>query len=98
MILLDDKTILELTPSIRTGEATSVEGVNIEMHWEFVIALVIAVPIILFPAVLIWHMNIQGMFNSLQKESQQNEKEHDKRDLLVQNLDFFTVSEEQYED
>ena len=28
------------------------------MPWEFVVALVIAIPIILFPAVFIWYLNL----------------------------------------
>jgi uncharacterized protein YxeA len=68
------------------------------MHWEFIIALIIAVPIILFPAVLIWHMNIRGVFSGLTKESQQRKQERNKRDMLVQNLDLIAVNEERYDD
>ena len=68
------------------------------MHWEFVIALIVAVPIILFPAVLIWHMNIRGLFGSLNKESQLNKQKRNKRDILVQNLDLLTINEEHYDD
>ena len=28
------------------------------MQWEFVVALVIAIPIILFPAAFIWYLNL----------------------------------------
>lgn len=31
------------------------------MPWELVIALVIAIPVILFPAAFIWYMNIGGI-------------------------------------
>jgi hypothetical protein len=68
------------------------------MHWEFIIALIIAVPIILFPAALIWHMNIRGIFGGLKKESQQRKQERNKRDMLVQNLDLIAVNEERYDD
>jgi hypothetical protein len=34
------------------------------MQWELVVALVIAVPIILFPVALIWYMNIGGIFTA----------------------------------
>ena len=31
------------------------------MQWEFVVVLVIAIPIILFPAAFIWYLNIGGI-------------------------------------
>lgn len=31
------------------------------MQWEFVVALVIAVPIILFPVAYVWYVNIGGI-------------------------------------
>jgi hypothetical protein len=37
------------------------EGVVI-MQWEFVLALVIAIPIILFPAAFIWYLNAGGIY------------------------------------
>jgi len=37
------------------------------MQWEFVVALVIAIPVILFPAALIWYLNIGGIFQSVRE-------------------------------
>ena len=37
------------------------------MRWEFVVVLVIAIPVILFPAVLIWYLNAIGIFRAIQK-------------------------------
>jgi hypothetical protein len=31
------------------------------MEWQFIIVLVIAVPIILFPAAFIWYLNLGGL-------------------------------------
>ena len=31
------------------------------MQWELVVALVIAIPIILFPAAYVWYLNIGGI-------------------------------------
>ncbi len=31
------------------------------MEWTFVVALVIAVPVILFPAAFVWYLNVGGM-------------------------------------
>ena len=32
------------------------------MEWQFIVALVIAIPIILFPVALIWYLNIGGIY------------------------------------
>ena len=39
------------------------------MQWELVIALVIATPIILFPAAYVWYLNIGRIYATI-KESQ----------------------------
>ena len=36
------------------------------MQWEFIVALVIAIPIILFPAAFIWYLNIGGIYHAIQ--------------------------------
>ena len=33
------------------------------MQWEFIVALVIAIPIILFPAAFVWYVNIGSIFS-----------------------------------
>jgi len=37
------------------------------MQWEFVIALVIAIPIILFPAAFVWYLNIGGIYAAVKE-------------------------------
>ena len=32
------------------------------MEWQIIVALVIAVPIILFPAAFVWYVNISGLY------------------------------------
>ena len=32
-----------------------------EMNWAFLVALVVAIPIVLFPAALVWYLNIGGI-------------------------------------
>ena len=31
------------------------------MQWEFIVALVIAIPVIIFPAAFVWYLNIGGI-------------------------------------
>ena len=35
------------------------------MQWEFIVALVIAIPIILFPAAFVWYLNIGGIYAAI---------------------------------
>ena len=37
------------------------------MQWEIVVALVIAIPVILFPAAFVWYLNIGGLIQAVQK-------------------------------
>jgi hypothetical protein len=37
------------------------------MQWEFILALVIAIPIILFPAAFVWYLNIGGIFAAIKE-------------------------------
>ena len=32
------------------------------MQWEFIVALVVGIPIILFPAAFVWYLNIGGIY------------------------------------
>ena len=36
------------------------------MQWEFVVALVLAVPLVLFPVALVWYLNIGGIYSAIQ--------------------------------
>ena len=35
---------------------------KMKMGWQFIVALVIAVPVILFPAAFVWYLNISGTY------------------------------------
>ena len=37
------------------------------MQWEFVVALVLAIPVILFPAAFIWYMNVSGLYTVIRE-------------------------------
>ena len=37
------------------------------MQWEFIVALVIAIPIILFPVAFIWYLNIGGIHAAIKE-------------------------------
>ena len=37
------------------------------MQWELVVALVVAIPVILFPAAYVWYLNIDGAYAAVKK-------------------------------
>jgi len=37
------------------------------MEWQFIVALVIAIPIILFPVAFIWYLNIGGIYAAIKE-------------------------------
>jgi hypothetical protein len=40
------------------------------MQWEFVVAMIIAVPIVLFPAAFVWYLNIGGIIQTIREARQ----------------------------
>ena len=47
------------------------------MQWELVVALVIAIPIILFPVAFIWYLNIGGIYAAI-KEARERQVAREK--------------------
>ena len=37
------------------------------MNWQIIIALIVAIPIILFPVALVWYMNIGGIYTAIKQ-------------------------------
>jgi len=37
------------------------------MQWQVILALVIAIPIILFPVAFVWYLNVGGVFHAIQE-------------------------------
>ena len=37
------------------------------MEWQIILALVIAIPIILFPAAFVWYLNIGGIYAAIKE-------------------------------
>lgn len=45
------------------------------MEWEFIVVLIIAIPIIVFPAAFIWYLNLGGLYAALREKWATREKE-----------------------
>ena len=37
------------------------------MQWEFIVALAIAIPLILFPAAFVWYLNVGGIYAAIKE-------------------------------
>ena len=37
------------------------------MEWQIIVALVVAIPLILFPVVLVWYINIGGIYTAVKE-------------------------------
>ena len=37
------------------------------MQWETIVALVVAIPVVLFPAAFVWYLNIGGIFHAVRE-------------------------------
>lgn len=37
------------------------------MQWEFLVALIVAIPVILFPAAFVWYMNAGGLYTAIKR-------------------------------
>ena len=48
------------------------------MEWQIVVALVIAIPVILFPVVFVWGINIGGIYSAI-KEARARRNAHEKK-------------------
>lgn len=49
------------------------------MEWQFTVALVIAIPIILFPAVFVWYLNVGGIYHAIQDARQKRQATRDEK-------------------
>ena len=49
------------------------------MQWEFIVALVLAIPVILFPVAFMWYLNIGGIYHAIQ-DARTRRAAHEERD------------------
>ena len=52
------------------------------MQWQFIVALVLAIPVILFPVAFIWYLNIGGIYHAIQ-DARKRRAAREKRDKAV---------------
>ena len=37
------------------------------MEWQYIVALIIAVPVIIFPAAFVWYINLGGLYKAIKE-------------------------------
>ena len=52
------------------------------MEWQVIVALVVAIPIILFPAAFVWYLNIGGIYTAI-KEARERRAAQEKGSRAV---------------
>jgi hypothetical protein len=59
------------------------EGKEVQaMEWGFIVALVVAIPIILFPVAFVWYLNIGGIYAAV-KEARKRRAAREERGRAV---------------
>lgn len=54
------------------------------MQWEFIVALVIAIPIILFPAAFVWYLNVGGIYHAIQDARQKRRAAREEKTAVAE--------------
>jgi hypothetical protein len=44
-----------------------IKGEVIKMDWPIIVALIIAIPVILFPAAFVWYINLGGLYIAIKE-------------------------------
>jgi hypothetical protein len=47
------------------------------MKWQFVVALIVAIPLILFPAAFVWYLNLGGVYRAAREKLARRAARHD---------------------
>jgi hypothetical protein len=48
------------------------------MEWQIVVALVVAIPIILFPVAFVWYLNVGGIYAAIKEARARRAAAHEK--------------------
>ena len=60
------------------------------MDWQFIVALLIAIPLIIFPVVFIWYINVGGVYHAIQEAMQKRKAAQ--RQLLAEKINGTTCN------
>jgi len=54
------------------------------MEWQFIVALVVAIPVILFPVAFLWYLNVGGLYTAVQEARKRKAARREKRKAMVE--------------
>jgi len=60
------------------------------MDWQFIVALLVAIPLIIFPVVFIWYINVGGVYHAIQEARQKRKAAQ--RQLLAEKINGTTCN------
>ena len=52
------------------------------MDWQIVVAMIVAVPVVLFPAAFVWYLNLGGIYTAV-KEARAGKVTREKAEVKV---------------
>ena len=53
------------------------------MEWQIIVAIAVLVPIFLFPAALVWYVNVTGLFEVLKDRRAREKRAGEKKATVV---------------
>ncbi len=65
------------------------------MEWQVIVALVIILPVILFPAAFVWYLNVGGVYAAV-KEAGKRRTTEEKEAIEAEKLATHLLVEEQF--
>jgi hypothetical protein len=54
------------------------------MEWQYILAIVIVIPIVLFPPALVWYLNIGGFISAVRQARERRDAEKKKVKLAAE--------------
>ena len=54
------------------------------MEWQVIVALIVVIPVILFPAAFVWYLNIGGIYAALKEARERRAVRKEKAETVVE--------------
>ena len=54
------------------------------MDWQLIVALVVIIPVILFPAAFVWYLNIGGIYTAIKEARERRVVQEEKPKVLAE--------------
>ena len=54
------------------------------MEWQIIIALIVAIPVIMFPVAFVWYLNAGGIYAAIKEARARRAAAHEKEKMAVE--------------